>query len=206
MITSFSFGVVTFTDLLVIKFALCTVNDADKSSVVKLLSVWFWVLETKLVKVLPAVPESTVASIVRVSVVPLAKLPIVQFGLIKVPLLGEAEVIVKPFGIVFSITKFWTSVGPLFVAVTIKVTVSPIFGEALSTVFVSAISASFPMVIATLSELLDVSGSELLAVALLVVLVMVVPPVAVLTVALIVKVATLPFAIAPTFQTPEPLL
>ena len=88
--------------------------------------------------------------------------------------------------------------GPLLVATTVKVTFWPTFGDALSTLFVSARSAVWPL---SVTEALSFAafGSGWLPPERVAVLVMLPARV---TVAVMLSVATEPFASAPTLQTP----
>src|SRR3977135_2926835 len=90
--------------------------------------------------------------------------------------------------------------GPLLVAVTVKVTWLPRLGVAFETVLVIAISAACPVTVAE-AVLLPATGSVSVSAVLVAVFVTVVVPV---TVATIERVALPPLAIAPMFQTPRP--
>src|SRR4051812_37483839 len=88
--------------------------------------------------------SATLATICNVSFAPTGSAPIVQTPVaceyVVVPD-GVAERNVSPAGKPSVISTPVASAGPLFVAVTVKVTTSPTFGAALSTVFATAMSA-----------------------------------------------------------------
>ncbi len=85
---------------------------------------------------------STITSILIVSIAPTAKSPINQVGAVQVPLLNVTPPNCKPAGKTSVTSKFVTNADPLFLAVTVKITVSPAFGVGLSTTLVNTISAS----------------------------------------------------------------
>src|ERR1700704_6968475 len=92
--------------------------------------------------------------------------------------------------------------GPLLVAVTVKVTWLPRLGVAFDTVLVIAISAACPVTVAE-AVLLPATGSVSVSAVLVAVLVTAVVPV---TVATIERVALAALASGPMFHTPVPEL
>lgn len=77
----------------------------------------------------------------KVTVAPLAKLPMVQLGAVQVPADGVALTKVYPVGKTsFTLTPV-AALGPLFLAVKVKVTLVPTTGALLLTVFVIERSA-----------------------------------------------------------------
>ncbi len=83
----------------------------------------------------------------------------VHVGAVHVPVLGVTEPIVKPAGRASSMLTFVAWAGPLFVTVTVKVTVSPSSGVPLSTIFVMTRSVALPTVIDSLRSSAVVSLS-----------------------------------------------
>ena len=119
-----------------------------------------------------------------------------------VPALGAADTKVRPAGSESVTCTPVALLGPLLVAVTVKVTLEPKLGVALSTILVTAMSAACPVTVAE-AVLLPATGSGCTSAVLVAVLVTAVVPV---TVATIDSVALAPLARAPMFQTPVPEL
>ena len=71
---------------------------------------------------------------------------------VHVPVLGVTEPIVKPAGSASSMLTLVAWAGPLFVTVTVKVTVSPSSGVPLSTVLPITRSVALPTVIDSLGS------------------------------------------------------
>ena len=114
------------------------------------------------------------------------------------PTLGAAETKVRPAGSRSVTCTPVALLGPLLVAVTVKVTLVPRLGVGLSTILVMAMSAACPVTVAE-AVLLPATGSGWSSAVLVAVLVTAVVPV---TVATIESVALAPLARAPMFQTP----
>ena len=112
-----------------------------------------------------------------------------------------ADTSVSPEGRASATATACAALGPVLVTVTVKVTLAPTAGVALSTTFVTARSASFASTIAD-AELFAGVGSYVDEVAVAVL----VTAVCEVTVATIVSVALAPFARFPTAQMPVPLL
>ena len=83
----------------------------------------------------------TVATMVKVAVAPLEKLPIFHVDKTQEPTEGVALTMVYPACNTSETSTPVASFGPLFVAVTVKVTLLPIIGFGLSTVLEIAKSA-----------------------------------------------------------------
>ena len=115
-------------------------------------------------------------------------------------MLGTAETKVRPAGRRSVTCTPVALLGPLFVAVTVKVTLAPKLGVAFETIFVTAMSAACPVTVAE-AELLPATESGWLAAVLVAVLVV---AAVVVTVAVIASVALAPLASAAIVQTPVP--
>ena len=101
----------------------------------------------------------TKASIVIVSVTPTPKVPTVHADDVHDPTLGVTSPSVNPAGKASVTTNPVTIASPLFVTETVYVTVSPVFGVALSTIFDKTTSALLPTIISTAKTSSAVVGS-----------------------------------------------
>src|ERR1700694_4805975 len=200
----FRFGVALSTDLVIAMSAATGVTVALNESLAPLGS-------NSVSAVLVAVfvvgaVVFTVATIKRVALEALAIGPMFQTpvpALSVAPTAGVAETKVRPAG---SRSVTWTpfaALGPLFVAVTVKVTFVPRSGVALFTTLVIAMSASALGVMVAVAELLPATGSGWNSAVLVAVFV---AGAVVLTVATIARVADEPLLSAPMSQRPVPEL
>src|SRR4029077_9939174 len=100
------------------------------------------------------------AVITSVALAPLMRGPLVHSPVPEFdgPALGVARTSVSPAGSRSATSTPVALLGPLFVAVTVNVTLLPRFGVGLSTVFVMAMSAATGVTVAT-AELLPATGS-----------------------------------------------
>src|SRR5689334_24066452 len=129
-------GVALSTVLVTARSACCGVTVEDPLLLPGTVSVWSeWLTLAVLVRPFGL---TTVAVIGRVTVEPLAMVPMSQAPVIALyaPWLGVADTKFRPAGSRSDTATLVAASGPLFLTLTVKVMVSPTLGVALSTVLV----------------------------------------------------------------------